>query len=595
MSYRYNHFSNWGLFVATVLFFLAINMHAQTPRWNLHPKYASIEMLGNGNYLVSINGKYGMMDSNEKEVVPLKYDMVTPFSSHTALLYNNSMFVGYMNDQGRVKEYREGEYYVSILPSFTDGYLLVYNNSGYYYMRASDDMILGPFTNGMPFTEGYAVVKAPKSLRKVLYGDYTFQVLSANTGEPVKLSLGEYDEDDIDFISSVSNGKSIIVLKKRFYEYDFKKHTLAPIHSDGNLANKKSRVFANERPVNVDAEENGGFIVQFKQGEMAFDSLMRLKSILFAEQVKQEFPIAEEVKAEKQSNLRCVGSLESNLVGLNYNDEELLSAQFENVFTLWGNEAIVMLNGKYGVVAVDPNQKCRFVLNDNLPIGFEHKTVNTTIKAVCPPYLTPTLMTLTSEDENCHINIDTRQENTNVETSVLSYQCVLNIPEEIGLEKSSTNTKFALNYDGLKLAPNTIPFDMWFVNNYSVQIAKHTIEGAILTAEILVSNSSQSSKNFFRDITVEAEDSVACEVTKINEELYSARFLGWKDGTFRFNVDITEDGCPTLSYARNIVIGNDKRSEKIVDTEETSASPQARIKRRAAKTQKKEKKIITHF
>ena len=449
----------------------------------------------------------------------------------------------------------------------------------------------------MPFTEGYAVVKVPKNPKRVLGGDYTTQILSAKTGKLEQLNLGEYDVDDIDFISGVSNGKSIIVLKKRFHEYDFTRGLLTPIHFDGNTNNKKSRVVANERPVNMSGDGNG-FLVQFKQGIMTFDPLMRLNSIQYAGQDKQQVAVPEEVKLEKQSPITSKAFPGSDLLGLNFNGKEILTAQFEKVQQLWNNDAVVMKNGKYGVVTVDPNHNYRFVLNDNMAIGFEHKTANTNIKAVCPPYMKPSLMTLSSEDENCHINIDTRKENTNVETAVLSYQCSLNIPEEIGLEKSSTNTKFALNYDGLKMTTNIIPFDTWYVNNYTVQLVKHTIEGSSLIAEILVNNNSQGAKNFFRNVAIEAEDSVVCNLTKITEEMYSARFYGWKEGTLRFSVDITEDGCPTLSYDRSIAISTGRKNEKAAEPEAPVVA-QAKIKRKASKTKpaqkKEEKKIITHF
>ncbi|MBR2290867.1 MAG: WG repeat-containing protein [Prevotella sp.] len=582
----------------TALILLATSLHAQVPRWSLHPKYASIEMLGNGNYIVSNNGKYGMMDAKENEVVPMQYDNLSPFRSNTSVLYNGGKFVGYMSDKGRVKEYPAGQYEVAEQPSFYDGYLLVSNINGYFYLRASDDEVIGPFTGGMPFSEGYAVVKVPKNPKKVLGGDYTINLLSAKTGKLERMNLGEYDTDDIDFMSSVSNGKSIIVLKKRFHEYDFNKGTLTPIHSDGNTANKKSRVVANERPVNVMSDDNG-FLVQFKMGQMTFDPLLRLNSITYAGQAKKDVAVPEEIKEEKQSPLQSKAFPGTDLLGLNYNGQEILSAQFDKVSMLWGNEALVMTGGKYGVITVDPNKQCRFVLNDNMAIGFEHKTANTNIKAVCPPYMKPALMTLSSEDENCHINIDTRKENTNVETSVLTYQCALNIlPEEIGLEKSSRNTKFALNYDGLKLTSKIIPFDAWYVNNYTVQIPKHNIEGSAVIAEILVNNTAQGGKNFFRDVTVEAEDSVVCNMTKITEEMYQARFYGWKDGsTLRFSVDITEDGCPTLSYDRSIAINTGKKASQSAD-EAPVVATQAKIKRKATKKpapKKEEKKIITHF
>lgn len=581
--------------VLAALLFMTTSVGAQVPRWVLHPKYDNIEMLGNGFYLVTNNGRTGVMNASEKEVVPLQYDKVSPFNTHYALIYKDGRFVGYMSDQGRVKEFPAGQYQVAEQPSFYDGYLVVSNINGYFYLRASDDEVIGPFTGAMPFTEGYAVVKVPNNPKKVLGGDYTIQVLSAKTGKLERLNLGEYDTDDVDFISGVSNGKSIIVLKKRFHEYDFSKGTLTPIHIDGNIANKKSRVMANERPVQVMSGENG-FLVQFKTGQMTFDPLMRLTSIEYVGQGKKVVDVPEVAKEEKKSPIQSKAFPGTDLLGLNYNGKEILSAQFEKVSALWGNEAQVMTGGKYGILSVDPDHSCRFVLNDNMAIGFEHKTATTNIKAVCPPYMKPSLMTLNSEDENCHINIDTRKENTNVETAVLSYQCSMDIPEEIGLDKSSTNTKFALNYDGLKLTAKVLPFDTWYVNNYTVQIMKHNIEGSVLNAEILVNNGAMGGKNFFRDVQVEAEDSVVCNLTKITEEMYQARFYGWKDGTLRFSVDITEDGCPTLSYARSIAINTGKKTGK--SEEEAPVVAQAKIKRKAKArpaAKKEEKKVITHF
>lgn len=581
--------------VLAALLFMTTSAGAQVPRWVLHPKYDNIEMLGNGFYLVTNNGRTGVMNASEKEVVPLQYDKVSPFNTHYALVYKEGRFVGYMSDQGRVKEFPAGQYQVAEQPSFYDGYLVVSNINGYFYLRASDDEVIGPFTGAMPFTEGYAVVKVPNNPKKVLGGDYTIQVLSAKTGKLERLNLGEYDTDDVDFISGVSNGKSIIVLKKRFHEYDFSKGTLTPIHIDGNIANKKSRVMANERPVQVMSGENG-FLVQFKTGQMTFDPLMRLTSIEYVGQGKKGVDVPEVAKEEKKSPIQSKAFPGTDLLGLNYNGKEILSAQFEKVSALWGNEAQVMTGGKYGILSVDPDHSCRFVLNDNMAIGFEHKTATTNIKAVCPPYMKPSLMTLNSEDENCHINIDTRKENTNVETAVLSYQCSMDIPEEIGLDKSSTNTKFALNYDGLKLTAKVLPFDTWYVNNYTVQIMKHNIEGSVLNAEILVNNGAMGGKNFFRDVQVEAEDSVVCNLTKITEEMYQARFYGWKDGTLRFSVDITEDGCPTLSYARSIAINTGKKTGK--SEEEAPVVAQAKIKRKAKArpaARKEEKKVITHF
>lgn len=566
---------------------------AQVAQWILHPKYASITMLGNSFYLVSNNGKLGILNSEEKEVVPLKYEKMSPFYSHAALLYNDGRYVGYVSDQGRVTEFAPSQYDIIGEPRFYEGFILVRDHKGYYYLQASNDSKLGPFAGGHPFSEGYAVVNVPKSLKKIFEGDYTIRLLSAQTGELVNLNLDEYDIDDIDFISSVCNGKSIMILKKRFYEYNLKTNILTPIHFDGNSANKKSRIMANERPVNL-LKTDSGYEITFKQGKMTFDSLLRLKSINYFDQQAQKNDIPEEQVAEKTSPIKAISYQGTELLGLAYNGKEVLSPQFEKVASLWNNEALVVKNGKYGIVTINPKYNYRYVLNDNMPIGFEHQTASTNIKAVCPPYLKTSLMSLSSEDPNLHINGDTRKENTNVETAVLTYLCTLDIPDDIGLEKTSATTKLSLNYDGLKMMPHSIPFDTWYINNYAVSVLKHSIDGAILTAEISVQNNQQTGKNYFRNVTIEAEDSVNCDIRKVTEELYSARFFGWKDGTLRFSIDITEDGCPTLSYPRSISVSKAKKAEK--PEIEAPSTSQARIKRKVVKSKPvQEKKIITHF
>jgi hypothetical protein len=117
--------------VLAALLFMTTSAGAQVPRWVLHPKYDNIEMLGNGFYLVTNNGRTGVMNASEKEVVPLQYDKVSPFNTHYALVYKDGRFVGYMSDQGRVKEFPAGQYQVAEQPSFYDGYLVVSNINGY--------------------------------------------------------------------------------------------------------------------------------------------------------------------------------------------------------------------------------------------------------------------------------------------------------------------------------------------------------------------------------------------------------------------------------------------------------------------------------
>lgn len=591
MNNRNICYGHRGLTVLIALFCLLSMVQAQVPQWRLHPKYNSIELLGNGYYVVSNNGKYGIMNSQEKEIVPMIYDKLASFHSHMALLYKNQRYVGFVSDQGKVSLFDldspSEQYEIVGEPRFYEGYLLVKNRIGYYYLRASDGKAIGPFTDGRPFCGGYAIVKYPDSPKKVFNGDYTIQILSGKTGDLLPLNLGEYNVYDIDFISTVCNDKCIIVLKKRFHEYDLNTGMLTPIHTDGDITNKKSRVTANERPLQVQ-KSGDGYVASFKMGQMTFDSMMRLASIGYTGQDTKQIYIPEEQKEEHTSQLKSRAADGTSLLGLSYNGREILIPQFDKVADLWNDEALVLVDGKYGVVGIDPSRHCRFALNDNMAVGFEHKTANTSVKVVCPAYMKPALMKITSEDENCHISSDTRKESTNVESAVLSYQCTLDIPDEIGLDKTSTNTKLSLIYDGLKMTPLEIPYDTWYINNYNVEV-KHAVESDGLKLNVFVRNRLQNS-NYFRTVTLERADSIeAPSLTKINEEEYTATIDGWKDGTLRFSVDITEDGCPTISYAQRISVGAAKKVEK-ADIEPVVTVPTLKKRKTVIKTEKKEER-----
>lgn len=577
---------------------------AQVAKWVIHPSYDHIRMLGDGYYIVSQNDKYGILDATEKEIVPLQYDSISPFNSHMGLLFNDGKCIGYTSDKGEVHDFSVHHYKLGSMSRFSDGYLAVYNPTGYWYVRAEDGSAVGPYAYASPFCEGYAWVRVPKSMKHIFDGGYTYDVISAKTGQPAELALGEdFDKEDIDFVSSSSNGKSIIVLKKRFYEYDYKTATLTPLSTDGDLENKKSRVMANDRPVKVNTEEKGYSII-FKQGMMTFDHLMRLTGIGYTGQPSRQIAVQQDEVPDPKSSIKAIVYNGTDLMGLQCEGKEVLPAQFEDVVKVWDNEAQVKQKGKYGVVNIDPKASCRFVLNEGLDIGFEHKTAKSSIKVVCPPYMTLSLMTLSSEDDNCVINIDTRRENVNVETAVLSYETTHNIPEEIGLERTPSTVKFSLNYDGLKFSPAIIPYKKWYINNYAVQMLSHQISGSVLTAEIIIRNTGQrDGMNYFRDVNIEAEDSVICTFSKMTEELYSARMFGWSHSTVRFNVDITEDGCPTISYPFEVNVrgggsGNTVKEKESVTTEDQKpaiVNATGKVKKRtkvkpAAK--KDEKKVL---
>ena len=93
---------------------------AQTMKWLCEPLYDTIEVLNDRLYLVSLDGKYGILNNSGEVIQALNYDEITPFQEGRALLlrkgstgYNE--MVGLIDESGTMIRTFEGQ---GIIPSF---------------------------------------------------------------------------------------------------------------------------------------------------------------------------------------------------------------------------------------------------------------------------------------------------------------------------------------------------------------------------------------------------------------------------------------------------------------------------------------------
>ena len=583
-----------NLIIAALLLFV-VNIYAQIPNWAVHPNYTDIKLLGNGYYVVSKDGKYGILNSSEQEVIPLMYDSISPFRDHLALLFINNEFVAYTNDKGILYDVSQENYVVGENALFRDGHLLVVNKKGYYFINGETHAVLGPYSSAFPFSEGYAKVNIPKSNKHIFDGTNYCKYLSVKDEIielPIEDATTEEKNNMVDFISTVSNGKSIVVIKKRVYEYDVKANSLTPLSSDGT-DNKKSRLFTNERPIRITKGNDDGCCIQLQKGEMEFDSFMRLIRInSHGNLIKQNKVIPVEEK-KSESLLRSLTYYGSPLLGISYDNKEILPAQFESVKEIIGNEAVVKSNGKYGVVKIEEKEQYQLILNDNVDIGFEHKTAIAKLKAVCPPFMIPSQVLLSSEDESCQINVETRAENKNIESSTLTYDCTLTIPDEIDLNLTSANISIGMIYDGLKYVSRTLKYNAWYINNYSVEIVRHPVSNSVLNLDVIVRNSNSNNRNFFKTVSLETNESIISTISKVTEELYAVKIYGWKNDVINFDINVMEDGCPTLEYPfRFEVRSNVEAKQTKSEPTNTIATVKPKVKKvTSSKSSKEVKKV----
>ena len=284
---------------------------------------------------------------------------------------------------------------------------------------------------------------------------------------------------------------------------------------------------------------------------------------------------------------------DSPLLGLSYDNKEILPAQFESVKEVIGNEAIVKSNGKYGAVKIEDKEQYQLILNDNVDIGFEHKTAMAKLKAVCPPFMIPSLVLLSSEDGNCQINVETRAENKNIESSTLTYDCTLTIPDEIDLNLTPANVSIGMVYDGLKYVSRTIKYNAWYINNYSVEIVRHPVSNSILNIDVIVRNSNSNNRNYFKTVSLETNDSIISTISKVTEELYAVKIYGWKSNVINFDINVMEDGCPTLEYPFRFEVRNNVEAKRTKsEPTNTIATVKPKVKKvTSSKSSKEVKKV----
>ncbi len=189
-----------------VLFF-AVDVQAQTVRWTIKPDYDSVEMCADGLYKVKKGSKYGILNKDGAEVVPVCMDVLTSFSEGFALALNNEgagyRLKGIIGDNGYYMPVYE-EWYVKDYPFFSEGKLPVYNIRGRYgYIDSSGRVVLDFKYFGIhPFSEGFAAVTTVKSKKsKVSYINERGETLNLN------------EVGAIYFGSTFKNGEALVIPK----------------------------------------------------------------------------------------------------------------------------------------------------------------------------------------------------------------------------------------------------------------------------------------------------------------------------------------------------------------------------------------------
>lgn len=535
---------------------------AQIARWTLHPDYDSVEPLENGLYKVSRDGKYGLMAREDRKILPIEYDSIMPFRCGYAVVYKNKSkeINGFCYENGTFVDLSKKHYTIdNDYPYFENGILLVRRDNDYYFID-SKGRESQPFAYAQPFFHGYAVIRVYKDLEKK--GNNTYL---AYLGPDCKIAtLSGIDNSDLDFVSSVSKGKSIVVCNKKFYEFDIQQGTLKQLYTD-TLKIKKNMVTGAASGLLPTKTKEGNYVVSAKNAQYVFDKYMRLRASN-TRMGRKTHDIDVEEKKVIVSAFDIIDEKETGLAGLMFGQKEVLPPQFKDVTSLESDEAVVQTNDGWGVVVLEKDDNFNFKLNNNENIGFLHDKFNAKLTMTMPTHIRCSLASVESKSDDCVISVETRNDVENSEISSINYMCTLSIPEEITDQVQDISYEFAVKYDGLKSRVYEVVAKEWYIKNYVVERTKTNISGGRAEIEFTLKEEQPSvTGNYFKDVTINTEYPYYCDSipVKITENKYVAHVSNLSSGLIPFKVNIKEGNCPTVNYDLDFSAGGRSSSSSV--------------------------------
>lgn len=564
--------------MATVANCIAIN--AQVAYWAIHPAYDSIRIMEENVFMVSKDGKYGIMGKDGKEILPIAYDSIADFRNGAALLFKgkDKSFCGFVTGNGRMVDLARQKYATNNeCPNFREGFLIVNDSiANYYILDQGNGETYGPFKYALPCNEGFAAVMT----RHGADNKNTWALFSEETRTTISFGP-DIDPDDISLVSSVSHGKAIVVVKKRFYEYDTNAKTLTSLSVDGT-ADKKSLVAADSRNIVASQTPDGRRVVA-KNALFDFDKMMRLKWRQYAGQQPQVFDIAEDSIVAEAANAGGCQSGGSALWGMTYKGTVVLPQQFEEVMQAVGDMAVVRQNGLCGVIAIDGKGHFAFKLNDNKAVAFEHGYYNSSLVATFPPYISPAKTKVESLTKECLLKPETRKDNQNIETSSITYDCQLTMNDDITEDATPVEYKFTVVYDGLFSGIFQVALPERYIKAYEVEITGESLKNQVAEISFDVKPLSPSGGRFQKKVEVEPEkDEQVVVVEQVGEDSYKAKIYGLESNVAMFDVIVTEDGCPAVAYPFLETIAVDSEKKPAANAAKKSrgtTAPRRRVRR----------------
>lgn len=571
---------NKKLILVLAIFASTFQMNGQVAKWLIPPVYDNIRMANGEKLVIADSLENRIIWSQSGQRLAMTEDRLFSFKEGFAVTTKrgSDLITGFYDKDGKYTSLLNCRVTYS-MPFFSNRHLLVWDGSFYRFVNNKGEFVSERFAKAYPFANGYASCSTFENLekRKDLYN-----LLISTDHEQIVFSYRgkQFDNDDIEFISSVNDENiGIVIAKHKLYYFDGKDRTISPIFATKDETNLKNQAKLRDELSKCLSFESDSIISLRAEAGKNYRVLIRLNQLMIPlsiELADEEHTYRKNIDSKPISKSPLSVFKKGEKCGVSWDGKEILPPQFDDLFFYFEDKAFVRMSGKCGMFKVLKDENFKININKGNPIDFRHQKYETTIRLDLPKMISSSNTRIEIDPRSgCDVDMTSGEGRDTDYGNYIQYNCVLSIPQSLPDEmyndtRNEIEYPTQVIYDGLK-SP-VIPFKVkaWHYKYFNVDIndAETTIQRGTLSFSFDINAERIPGEAVYPTSVIIQADTLQYELEKISETRYKCKILALNEGTNNIAVQILEEGCPPASfpfevtYTKPSAKGRNKQSAK---------------------------------